>query len=62
MIKNIPAVTIVAEWSKALTGVGPAIASAIQPENGILVDLLKAAKTIEQTKLWIGLWNYSTTK
>ena len=61
-IKNRPAVTIVAEWSKALTGVGAAIASAIQPENGILVDLLKAAKTIEQTKLWIGLWNYSTTK
>jgi hypothetical protein len=61
-MKKIPAVTIVAEWSKALTGVGAAIASAIQPENGILVDLLKAAKTIEQAKLWIGLWNYSTTK
>ena len=50
MIKNIPAVTIVAEWSKALTGVGPAIASAIQPENGKFVDLVKAAKIIEELK------------
>ena len=61
-IKNRPAVTIVAEWSKALTGVGPAIASAIQPENGRLVDLVKAAKIIEEAQLWIGLFKYSRTK
>jgi len=51
--RNIPAVTIVAEWSKALTGVGAAIASAIQPENGSLVDLLKPAISIEEDKIWI---------
>lgn len=61
-IKNIPAVTIVAEWSKALTGVGAVIASAIQPENGTLVDLEKAAKIIEEAQLWIGLFKYSRTK
>ena len=61
-IKNRPAVTIVAEWSKALTGVGAAIASAIQPENGRLVDLVKAAKIIEELKLRIGLFKYSRTK
>ena len=61
-IKNRPAVTIVAEWSKALTGVGAAIASAIQPENGRLVDLVKAAKIIEELKLTIGLFKYSRSK
>ena len=60
--KKIPAVTIVAAWSKALTGVGAAIASAIQPENGRLVDLVKAAKIIEELKLTIGLFKYSRTK
>jgi hypothetical protein len=55
-MNNIPAVTIVAEWSKALTGVGAAIASAIQPENGSLVDLVKAAKLMDEAKLWIGLF------
>ena len=54
-IKNRPAVTIVAEWSKALTVVGAAIASAIQPLIGIIVDLVNAAKTSKDTKLWIGL-------
>ena len=53
--KKIPAVTIVAEWSKALTVVGAAIASAIQPLIGIIVDLVNAAKTSKDTKLWIGL-------
>ena len=62
IIKNTPAVTIVAEWSKALTGVGAAIASAIQPENGRFVDLVKAAKIIEELKLTIGLLIYSRTK
>ena len=61
-IKNRPAVTIVAEWSKALTGVGAAIASAIQPENGRLVDLVKAATIMEWAQLWIGLFKYSRTK
>ena len=61
-MKKIPAVTIVAEWSKALTGVGAAIASAIQPENGTNVDLVKAAKIIEELKLTIGLFKYSRTK
>ena len=51
--KKIPAVTIVAAWSKADTGVGAAIASAIQPENGSLVDLLKPAISIEEDKIWI---------
>ena len=60
--KKIPAVTIVAEWSKALTGVGAAIASAIQPENGRFVDLVKPAKIIEELKLTIGLFKYSRTK
>ena len=54
-IKNRPAVTIVAEWSKALTVVGAAIASAIQPLIGIIVDLVNAANTTKDTKLWIGL-------
>ena len=61
-IKNTPAVTIVAEWSKALTGVGPAIASAIQPENGKFVDLVKAAKIIEELNWIIGLFKYWRTK
>ena len=61
-IKNRPAVTIVAEWSKALTGVGPAIASAIQPENGKFVDLVKAAKIIEELNWIIGLFKYWRTK
>ena len=60
--KKIPAVTIVAAWSRALTGVGAAIASVIQPEKGILVDLVKAAKIIEELKLTIGLFKYSRTK
>ena len=62
MIKNIPAVTIVAEWSKALTGVGAVIASAIQPENGTLVDFVNAPKIIRVAQLWIGLFKYSRTK
>ena len=62
IIKNTPAVTIVAEWSKALTGVGPAIASAIQPENGRFVDLVKAAKIIEELNWIIGLFKYWRTK
>ena len=61
-IKNRPAVTIVAEWSKALTGVGAAIASAIQPENGKFVDLVKAAKIIEELNWIIGLFKYWRTK
>ena len=44
-IKNRPAVTIVAEWSKALTGVGAAIASVNQGEKGKWADLLKGAIT-----------------
>jgi hypothetical protein len=46
-ISYIPAVTIVAECNKALTGVGAVIASTIQPENGTFVDLLNAAISIE---------------
>ena len=53
--KKIPAVTIVAAWSRALTGVGAAIASVIQPEKGILVDLVKAAIIKQQHKILIGL-------
>src|SRR5512136_2824087 len=34
-----PAVTIVAAWMRALTGVGPAIASGSQTYNGICADL-----------------------
>ena len=56
IIKNTPAVTIVAEWSKALTGVGAAIASTIQPENGTFVDLANAAISIEVDKIIIGLF------
>ena len=63
MIKNhnlkisyIPAVTIVAECNKALTGVGAAIASTIQPENGTFVDLANAAISIEVDKIIIGLF------
>ena len=62
MIKNIPAVTIVAEWSRALTGVGAAIASAIQPENGKFVDFVKPAKIIEELNWIIGLFKYWRTK
>ena len=62
MIKNIPAATIVAEGSRALTGVGAAIASAIQPENGKFVDLVKAAKIIEELNWIIGLFKYWRTK
>ena len=43
--KNIPAVTMVAAWSKALTGVGAAIASVNQGEKGKWADLLKGAIT-----------------
>src|SRR5438552_2469078 len=34
-IRNMPAVTIVAAWISALTGVGPAIASGSQTNSGI---------------------------
>lgn len=43
--KNIPALTMVAAWSKALTGVGAAIASVNQGEKGKWADLLKGAIT-----------------
>jgi hypothetical protein len=43
--KNIPALTMVAAWSKALTGVGAAIASVNQGEKGKWADLLKDAIT-----------------
>ena len=43
--KHIPAVTMVAAWSKALTGVGAAIASVNQGEKGRWADLLKGAIT-----------------
>ena len=46
--KKIPAVTIVALWSSALTGVGAAIASDIQPEKTNSVDLVKDANNNEQ--------------
>jgi hypothetical protein len=38
-IKNIPAVTIVAAWINAETGVGPAIASGSHTESGSCADL-----------------------
>ena len=37
-----------AAWSKALTGVGAAIASVNQGEKGNTADLLKAAATVER--------------
>ena len=43
--KKIPAVTIVAAWSKALTGVGAAIASVNQGEKGNRADFVKGAIT-----------------
>ena len=39
---------IVAPWSKALTGVGAAIASVSQPENGNKADLLQGEITYEK--------------
>lgn len=44
-IKNIPETTIVAAWSKALTGVGAAIASVSHPEKGNKADLLQDEST-----------------
>lgn len=41
--KKIPAVTIVAEWSKALTVEGAVIASVNQPVKGSCADFVKAA-------------------
>ena len=52
----MPAVARVAECNKALTGVGAAIASTIQPENGTFVDLANAAISIEVDKIIIGLF------
>src|SRR5256714_1054620 len=39
---NTPAVTIVAAWIRALTGVGPSIASGSQVWSGSCADLAKA--------------------
>ena len=39
---------IVAAWSKALTGVGAAIASVSQPEKGNKADLLQGEITYEK--------------
>ena len=47
-IKNIPETMIVAPWSKALTGVGAAIASVSQPEKGNKADLLQGEITYEK--------------
>jgi hypothetical protein len=47
-IKKIPETTIVAPWSKALTGVGAAIASVSQPEKGNKADLLQDETTYEK--------------
>lgn len=47
MIKNTPAVTSVEEWTKALTGVGAAIAAGNQLEKGICALLVIAARVIE---------------
>ena len=46
IIKKTPAVTIVAECNKALTGVGPSIASGNQVWNKIWADLPIAAINI----------------
>ena len=44
-MKNIPETIIVAAWSKALTGVGAAIASVSHPEKGNKADLLQGEIT-----------------
>lgn len=46
MIKNTPAVTRVDEWTRALTGVGAAIAAGSQLENGIWALFVIAARVI----------------
>ena len=43
--KNTPSVTMVAAWSKALTGVGAAIASVSQAEKGKKADLVQGEIT-----------------
>ena len=47
-MKNIPETIIVAAWSKALTGVGAAIASVSHPEKGNKADLLQGEITYEK--------------
>ena len=44
----MPAVTIVAAWISALTGVGPAIASGSQTYSGICADLPVAPMNISR--------------
>ena len=44
-IMYTPAVTIVAAWISALTGVGPAIASGSQTNSGICADLPVAPRS-----------------
>jgi hypothetical protein len=39
-MRKTPAVTRVEEWTKALTGVGAAIAAGSQLENGICADFV----------------------
>jgi len=48
IIKNTPAVTIVAAWIKAETGVGPSIASGNHVCNPICADLPTAPKNIKK--------------
>ena len=54
--KKLPAVTMVAAWSKADTGVGAPIASVNQPENPHWADLVRAGIIKEyrvRSKIWI---------
>ena len=55
MIKNIPAVTIVAEWSKALTGVGATIAPGNQTWKGINPALAKPKRNSNNKQIIINL-------
>jgi hypothetical protein len=56
IIKNTPAVTMVAAWIKAETGVGPSIASGNQVCNPICADLPTAPKNKKKQindNIWI---------
>ena len=57
MIKKTPAVTIVAAWIKAETGVGPSIASGNQVCKPIWADLpIAPTKRRKQIKVKAVIW------
>jgi hypothetical protein len=67
VIRNTPAVTMVAAWIRADTGVGPAMASGSQMYSGICADLPTAPRNssspmaVTVTGAMLGRWSNSSS-